>query len=620
MNPIKTFWESRVDLAKALRASGWAITSGFLILLLMKSLLPPALALAQGAIVTSIQEGAQDDVLTALFWPLVFFAVVLILGQVAEAFLQPMEYLVINRIDGAHRARLSQMVAAVPTIEILEQADIQKMIHEVEADPRKGFETTPGRGAAGQLRWLAGLIGIVSSGIILTLYSWWLPFVIILPAAINTLLLDRQNIIVARLWQKAVSGELHADVWRKATVASGPGKETRVFGLSNWMVDQMQAHIAAANMPLWRYIKRIVINEWRQLLLVLLGLTTAFVAATLGAINGTITLAVQIMILSASASIYIDLAAPDSLKHMAGGAVILKTMKRLQQVLHSSAYTAVSSPPSPLSQQTPNPHPPSILFDEVSFHYPQSKRLILDSLTLEIAAGESLALVGLNGSGKSTMIKLLSGLYAPTAGRILIDGQNLAELDLTEWRARLALIFQDFIHYPLSARENVVLNGHEDVAWELDATAVKSGVTTIIDQLPQGWDTPLSRSRTGGVDLSGGQWQQIALARALCRVHNGANFLVLDEPSAHLDVRTEAMVFDRLKDLQDKVGLLLITHRLATVRNVERIVLLSDGKIVESGTHDELMAAKGKYQEMFSIQAKRFAQGYDDRLEEGELL
>jgi ATP-binding cassette subfamily B protein len=512
------------------------------------------------------------------------------------------------------------MIAAVPTIEILEQADVQTMIREVEVDPRHGFESTPGQGAAAQLRWLTGLIGIVFSGIVLARYSWWLPFVVILPAAVNYILLAQQDAIAVRLWQKAVTGELYADVWRKATMSSGPGKETRVFGLSRWMVNRMQEHIAAANMPFWRYINRVVIDEWRQLLLVMLGLVPAYIAVTLGVLNGTTTLAVQVMVLAAGAAVYRGLATSGDIYRMTGGAAILETTERLRRLLRPSARMSVPSQPGPSLQQSSNPRPPKIVFDEVTFRYPQSSRLILDRLTLEISAGESLALVGLNGSGKSTMIKLLSGLYAPTSGRILIDGQNLAELDLDEWRARIALIFQDFIHYPLSARENVALNGNGTVAWELDPTAARSGISTVIDRLPKGWDTPLSRSRTGGVDLSGGQWQQVALARALHRVHKGASLLVLDEPSAHLDVRTEAEVFGRLADLRGKVGLVLITHRLATVRNMERIAVLADGKIVESGSHDELMAMQGRYQEMFSIQARRFAQGYDDRIEEGELL
>lgn len=619
MKTIATIWKSRIRLVKALRPAGLALTSSLLVALIIDALVPASIAVALGEIVSHV-EVTTGDVLSAILFPLVFFAGVLILGQLAEAFIQPVEYLVANRIDGAHRVGLSQMIAALPTIEVLEQSEVQSMIREVEADPRNGFESTPGQGAVAQLRWLTGLIGIVASGIVLAHYSWWLPFIVILPAVLNSMLRDRENAVSTRLWQNAAAGELHADVWRKATVASGPGKETRVFGLSQWMVNRMQQHIAAANMPLWHYINRIMINEWSQLLLVVIGLVPAYIAVTLGVLNGTTTLAIQSVVLSAGAAVYRGLAASDSMRFVTGGAAILDTMERLRKILYPSNCESVSFQIIPALQQSPSYRPPTVVFDEVTFHYPQSNRMVLDQLTLTISSGETLALVGLNGSGKSTVIKLLTGLYTPTSGRILIDGQDLSTLSRVEWWTRIAVVFQDFIHYPLSAHENVAFDGNPTAASFLDSITESSGISNVIDRLPKGWSTPLTRSRTGGVDLSGGQWQQVALARALHHVHEGAGLLVLDEPTAHLDVRTEAEVFGCLGDLHGRAGLILISHRLATVRNADRIVLLADGRIVESGTHDELMAVQGRYQEMFSIQAKRFAQGYDDRIEKGEWL
>lgn len=617
MKTITLFWERRMRLARALQQAGLILTSGFLVALLVDALVPAFLAVVLGDIVSRV-EGTTSDVLSVVLLPFAFFTGVLILGHLAETIIQPVEYLIVNRIDGVHRARLSQMIAAVSTIEILELSDVQVMIREVEADPRNGSESTPGQGAVAQLRWLIGLIGIASSGIVLARYSWWLPFIVILPAAINGMVRERQNVVFTRLWQHAAAGELHADVWRKATVSSGPSKETRIFGLTRWMVNRMQNHIAIANMPLWNYINRIIIDEWSQLLLVVIGLVPAYMAVTGGVLSGTTTLAIQTMVLTAGAAIYRVLAAHDIMRFIVSGAAILETTERLRKRLHPSASSTVSCQSTPTVQRHPRSRPPSIAFDEVTYQYPQSSRKILDRLTLHISSGESLALVGLNGSGKSTMIKLLTGLYAPTSGRILIDGQDLSEGDLAEWRARIAVVFQDFIHYPLSARENVAFDGDQPAASFLDSTTASSGIAHLIDRLPQGWSTPLTRSRAGGVDLSGGQWQQVALARALHRVHEGAGLLVLDEPTAHLDVRTEAEVFERLGNLRGRAGSILISHRLATVRNVDRIVLLADGRIVEAGTHDELMALQGRYQNMFSLQAKRFAQGYDDRIEEGE--
>jgi ATP-binding cassette subfamily B protein len=262
-----------------------------------------------------------------------------------------------------------------------------------------------------------------------------------------------------------------------------------------------------------------------------------------------------------------------------------------------------------------------ICFQDVGFRYPGTDPQVLDRLDLEIRPGELLGVVGLNGAGKSTLIKLLAGLYEPTCGRITVDGVDLAEVDLAAWRERIAVVFQDFVRYHLSAADNVVL-GNAAVARDdraLEAAAGQAGFTDVLDRLPYGWDTPLATSRTGGVDLSGGQWQQVVLARALYAVQTGARVLVLDEPTAHLDVRTEFDVFGRLTAHRQDITVVLITHRLSTVRRADRIVLLDDGRITESGSHDALMALGGQYAAMFDIQAERFRRGYDDRLEEGDL-
>ncbi len=236
-------------------------------------------------------------------------------------------------------------------------------------------------------------------------------------------------------------------------------------------------------------------------------------------------------------------------------------------------------------------------------------------------SGELLAIVGANGAGKSTLIKLLAGLYAPDSGRITADGYEISGLGPSAWRPQMTVVFQDFIRYHLSAADNVTLGyawaPRDDAA--LTAAVEEAGLRELLDGLPQGWDTPLARNRTNGVDLSGGQWQQVALARALYAVHAGARLLVLDEPTAHLDVRSELELFGRIADRAGDVSVVLISHRLSTVRLADRIALLRDGRIAESGTHDELMRLGGGYAEMFTIQAERYRHGYDDRIEEGDL-
>jgi len=219
-----------------------------------------------------------------------------------------------------------------------------------------------------------------------------------------------------------------------------------------------------------------------------------------------------------------------------------------------------------------------------------------------------MAVVGLNGAGKTTLVKLLARLYDPTSGAVWVDGQDLREVDPTDWQRRIAAIFQDFLRYGLPARDNIGFGGLAMAGDQqaLERAAAKAGVLDRIAALPAGWDTPLSRHFTGGADLSGGEWQRVALARALFAVEAGATVLILDEPTANLDVRAEAELYDRFLDLTRGLTTLLISHRFSTVRRADRICVIEDGAVREIGTHGELMALGGRYAEMFALQSQRF--------------
>uniref|UniRef100_UPI0032EB6A70 ABC transporter ATP-binding protein n=1 Tax=Streptomyces sp. HSW2009 TaxID=3142890 RepID=UPI0032EB6A70 len=285
----------------------------------------------------------------------------------------------------------------------------------------------------------------------------------------------------------------------------------------------------------------------------------------------------------------------------------------------SQAGDALAGPPTTPPGDVPRGEVPrgDIRFEKVSFGYPGRLPKILDQLELEIPAGRSLAIVGANGVGKTTLVKLLCRLREPTAGRITVAGTDLTDVDVATWRRRIAVTSQNSLRFALSAHDNIALGGLGEsgafgglddraVVADVRAAAERAGIAAEIEALPLGWATPLSASYAGGADLSGGQWQRLALARALFAVGQGADLLILDEPAAHLDVRAEARLYEEFWELTRGVTTVVISHRFSTVRQAHRIVVIDGGRVVEGGTHGELMAAEGKYAAMFRLQAAQF--------------
>jgi ATP-binding cassette subfamily B protein len=268
----------------------------------------------------------------------------------------------------------------------------------------------------------------------------------------------------------------------------------------------------------------------------------------------------------------------------------------------------------------PRPIKQGFVFENVSFKYPGSERLALHNVSLELKRGERIALVGENGAGKTTVTKLLARLYDPTEGRILLDGVDLRDYDLLDVRRAIGVIFQDFVRYDLRMDENIGVGEIEEVREEFDrvwgtddmpseprptpgqivVAAEKSLASSLLPKMASGYRQMLGRRFEGGVNLSGGEWQKVALARAYMR---DAQVLILDEPTAALDARAEYDVFVRFNELMAGRMAVVISHRFSTVRMADRIVVFQNGTAIENGTHEELVAKKGLYAELFEMQA-----------------
>ncbi len=385
-------------------------------------------------------------------------------------------------------------------------------------------------------------------------------------------------------------------------------KEVRIFGLIDWLGDRFGRHWARVLAELARTRRVGLRRAILVLLLIALAHAVVLTAVALAGSAGELS-AAQVTVLLLGLLGMAALADPTADQLIDFGTTRVPTVLDLER-----AAGDLDPAPSPPSGEPPTAQPlvRELRFENLSFGYPGSERPVFNGLELKLRAGTSLGIVGLNGAGKTTLIKLLAGLERPDRGRITIDGTDLAGLDQDSWRRAVAAIFQDYVHYELTARDNIAFGAvdqlfdHDRIDALVRRSAERTGADGVLAALPNGLDTPLSRRFTGGVDLSGGQWQRIALARAMAAVENGARVLVLDEPTAQLDVRAEADIYDRFLDLTRELTTIVISHRFSTVRRADRIVVLDAGRITEDGTHDELVAAGGHYARLFATQAESY--------------
>ena len=369
----------------------------------------------------------------------------------------------------------------------------------------------------------------------------------------------------------------HADYAYRLAVDPPAAKELRLFGLAGWTIERFTSRRRRLFDLRWQATR---LRE-RPVLWSLLLVLSANLVGVLGDGRGCRAgrFAGRPVVTFASAAVSTSMIAFGGLSWaLDGAAAPAGAVLRLQEAMAPAGSARARS------RERRNDMPArEIRFRNVTFAYPASGEPVLDGFDLTIPAGSSLAIVGQNGAGKTTLAKLLCRLYDPEEGAIEIDGVDLRELDLDAWRARVTAVFQDFIRFELPLRDNVSPAGApDDVIEQALAEAGAANLATL--------DTILARGYEGGTDLSGGQWQRIALARALCAVKLGAGVVLLDEPTAQLDVRGESEIFDRILTATRHATTILISHRFSTVRHADRICVLEHGRVVELGTHDELMA------------------------------
>jgi ATP-binding cassette, subfamily B, bacterial len=502
------------------------------------------------------------------------------------------------RVEAEMQRRLVQAVCAPVGIEHLEDQEVLDRLASARGELLGG---QPSGASMALISTLGDRFTGLLACVVLATFRWWLGLaVFVVWRVIRRPLGTRLRTAAMRV---RTAGPPLRRSWYLLGLAWKPpaAKEMRVYGLGDWVAERHRDEWLEGTRPAWRELHRLATAAW---------LAGAAVVALFALAAGLLgydayhheislrTLATMLPMLPTTIAVGSVSYADIGLEKLLSAVPDLDGLTaRLAELAHreSGGRPADDLPHSALRCHG------------LGFTYPGGTRPVLHNLNLELTVGESLGLVGVNGAGKTTLITLLARMREPTEGRITVDGAPLTDIEGRAWQRQVAVVYQDYARLPLSAAENVGMFGegppHRDA---LDRAAERAGAAGVIASLPHGWDTILSPHFTGGVDLSGGQWQRVALARALYAIDRGARVLVLDEPTAQLDVRGEAAFYDQFLELTAGVTSIVISHRFASVRRANRIAVLDSGQITELGAHEELLAAGGTYAHMFNLQAERF--------------
>ena len=444
-----------------------------------------------------------------------------------------------------------------------------------------------GVGSAALLAWVTGGLGLIVFAIFVVIHSRLV-----------------RNYRIAVIETVNQTDRLRRTSYvRDVPTTPGAAREVRLFGLAAFFRDAYQSQWLPNMREVWQ--RRREHRLFVVVVVVATGVTVASVFYYLGyrAATGRTTVGdLAVGALAVRALLQVLRADDDDLRLGFGAKAAAEAL-----AFPAVPVPVVTGPAGPDEDPWPAPAA-TIACEDLRFRYGGAADEVLRGLTLAIPAGQSLAIVGLNGAGKTTLVRLIAGLDAPSGGSVRVGDIPVGDANRRSWQRQVAAVFQDFGRYELTVRDNIAFGSlpHAGDADGLRAVARQAGLLTFIEGLPNAWDTVLSSGFAGGADASGGEWQRIAIARALFGLRHGARLLIMDEPAASLDARAEAQLYDTFHELTAGATTIAISHRFGCVRKADRVVVLDHGQIIEDGPHEDLMTAGGRYAELFRLQAKRF--------------